>query len=162
MPTIEVTTYRERERPIRRKISSSTSASDLANLRTFKVAKVSLAGTAVNGFPFTWQNPEPNVIIIHEIIIRITTKGGTPGALLNVDVVATAADTSNTIYNALDLDAAANIYSSHNVADSGAAGDEKPHVVDEKDGANDWVTGKCTVQACTGLVGAVYIFYTEV
>ncbi len=161
MGTVEAIVTNVRERPSTKKISDSVSSSDLDNLRAFKVAKVSLTGGAADSFPFTWQNPETNKIIIHEVIIRITTKGGTATAALNVSTATSATGTGTTIFGGLDLDAAANIYSSHNTTDSGT-GNEKPHVADENGGTTPWVTGKCITEKCDNLVGAVYIFYTEV
>ncbi len=161
MGTIEALVYNDREQPRRTKISNVVTQQDLNDLRSFKCAKVTLVGGGINSIVFAWQNPEANKIIVHEVILRITTAGGTGGSLLDVDVVATATATGNTIYDGLDLNAAANIYGSHNITDS-VAGDEKPHLMDEKGGANAWLTGKCLIAACTNLVGAAYIFYTEV
>jgi len=152
---------RARERPQDYPSDKSVAERDLAATRAYKVAKVDLTGVAANGFPFTWQNPEANKIIIHEVIVRVTTAGGTATAVLDIDVVASAADTGDTIIDGLDLNATA-VSSSHNVTDSGTNGDEKPHVVDENGGTNDWITGKCLVEKCDDLVGAVYIFYTEI
>lgn len=140
---------------------SSVTPEDMAATRAYKVARLDLIPVAANGFCFVWQNPGANKIILRELIVRITTAGGTATAVLDIDVVANATATGNTIFDGIDLDATA-VLSSHNVTDSGSSGNEKPHVVDEKAGSNDWVTGKCLVEKSDDLVGAVYIFYTEV
>ena len=150
---------RPRERPQYHPSDTSVAQADLERTRELKVAKVDLAGVAQNAFCFTWQNPESNKIIIHEVIVRITTAGGTATAVMDIDVVASAADTGNTIFNDIDLDSAPQNLTSHEI---GSGGDEKPHVCDEKSGANDWVTGKCLTAKSDDLVGSVYIFYTEI
>ena len=161
--TVEALVYNDREQPQRTKISDMVTQQDLNNLRSFKVAKVNLVGGGINSIVFAWQNPEANLIIVHEVIIRITTPGGTGGSLLDVDVVASATDTGDTIFDGLLLNGAAAVHGSHNIVDTvGANATEKPHLMDEKGGANAWLTGKCLIAVCTNLVGSAYIFYTEV
>ena len=160
MPVTQVVN-RSRERPTRVTVSSATSSTDLGYLRNFKVAKVALGQGLASTYIFGWQNPESNAIVVHEVIIRVTTAAGA-AATMNVGPAASAAATSATIFNALAL-VGTGIYSSHNVSDTGVTGNEKPHVLDENGGATDWLTGLETAALnYSALVGSVYIFYTEV
>ncbi len=160
---VEILVLGERGFGHRVKVASLTGRNDEQYLRAFKVAKVALIAGAGSTYAFTWQNPEDNKIIIRGVIVYITV-ASTLAATLDIDVAPSAADTGNTIFNGLALNTAAPVvYSSHNVGDTGVAGNEKPHIVDENGGTNDWITGlETSGNSMAALVGNVYIIYTEV
>ncbi len=145
------------------RVAQLTGRDDSQYLRAFKVAKVVITAAAGNAYSFAWQNPEDNKILIRGVIVYITV-AATLAATLNIDVAPTATDTGSTIFNAITLDTVAPVvWSSHNVNDTGVAGDEKPHVMDENGGTNDWLTGKeISGNSMASLVGNVYIIYTEI
>ena len=147
---------RNKRRPV--VIQENATAATIANLRPFKVAKVALAAGNANAMAFAWQNPESNKILITRVIVDVTTAGGSATSVLDVDVVANATATADTIINGLDLDATG-VTDHLLVAGTGVGG---VHKADEKGGANDYVTGKILVANAASLVGNVYIFYTEV
>ena len=126
-----------------------------------KVLTGSLASGNADAFAFAVQNPESAKILIHKVIIDITTVGGTGSSVLNVDVVGSATGTGDTIFDGIDLNAQAVLVNT-NVSDSGTNGDEKVHKMDESGGTNDYITAKILVQNAASLVGKYYIFYTEV
>ncbi len=121
------------------------------------IARVALTGVAANGFCFTWQNPHEKKIIVTDVIVNITTAGGTATAVMDVDVVASATDTGDDIIDGLDLNSTGTF--DGRGATSGTNAEEKPQIVDEKGGTNDWITGKCLVEKCDDLAGYVYILY---
>lgn len=126
-----------------------------------KILKGALTAGLVNAFAIAVQNPESVDCHVLQIVIEVETAGGTATAVLDVDVVASATATADTIIDGLDLNAAA-ISSSINVSDSGTNGDEKVHLWDAAGGTNDYITGKILVEAASDLVGNYYIYYTKV
>lgn len=124
-----------------------------------KVATGSLAAGNANAFALAWQNPEAVKIIVHKVMIDRTTAGGTADSVLDVGVVGTATDTSDTIIDGLLLNTTG---VADNIADKGASGTTRAHKVDEKDGTNDYITGKILVAHAASLAGKYYIFYTLV
>ena len=72
-----------------------------------KVAKVALTAGAADAIAFAWQNPESTAILVHRVIVDVTTDGGTATSVLDIGVVANATATADTIINGLDLDAIA-------------------------------------------------------
>lgn len=125
------------------------------------VASGDLASGLADAYAFTWQNPETVEILIYSVTVDITTAGGTGSSVLNVDVVANATSTGDTILDGVDLNSTG-ISVSTNVSDSGTSGDEKVHKADENGGTNDYVTGKILVANASALVGKYYIQYTTV
>jgi hypothetical protein len=124
--------------------------------------EVDLTAGAANAFAVALQNPYTVNLLITEIIIRITTAGGTGSSVLDVDVAADATSTGDTIFDGIDLNASAPaIYSSHNVADTGTNGNEKPHLWEAAGGTNDYLTAKILVQNASTLVGKMYIHVIE-
>ncbi len=158
---VDIVVTGERGFQHKKQLAILTGRNDEQYLRLLKVAKVALIAGIGNTYAFTWQNPEDNKIIVYEIVVNITTQG-TNAATLDVDVVASAAANGDTIFDALTLNSAG-VYSSLNVTQTGTNGNEKPHIVDENGGTNDWITGyEAANQSMVALVGNVYIFYTEV
>ena len=143
-------------------ISTAVTTGALTNLRMLKVASGALTAGNAGAVVFAWQNPESNIIIVREVIVRITVAGGTGSAAMDIGVVANASSTAATIFDGIDLNATG-VFSSQILADTGASGTERPHVVAENGGASDWITGyEEGAQNYSNLVGAVYIFYTGV
>jgi hypothetical protein len=107
------------------------------------------AGSA-NAFAFTWQNPHPWDVIVYEVLVEITTAGGTAGSQLDVGSAASATTSSNNMINDGDLNTVAFLRSSAVVR------------LDEANGTTDWITGQILVQNASSLVGKFYIRYMEV
>lgn len=114
-----------------------------------------LASGNANAFAFPVQNPEAVDCIVTNVIIDITTAGGTASAVLNVDVVANATSTGDSIIDGLDLNATG-VADRHD--DAGTNGGEALKW-DKNGGANDYVTGKILAQNAASLVGTVIIEY---
>jgi len=118
-----------------------------------KVVKVALVEGVENAISFAWQNPEATAIIVPRVMVHITTAGGTGGATMNVGKVANATSTASDIINAIDLASPTLISSSTCTAAT---------VLDAKDGASDYITGKILGANAAALVGNVYIWYITV
>lgn len=123
-----------------------------------KVAKVALTPGNANAFAFAWQNPEASKIIVHRVIVDRTAAGGTGSSVLDVGVVANGTSTADTLIDGLDLNATG---VADNISDGGTNGKARAKV-DEKDGSNDYITGKILAQNAASLAGYVYIHYTIV
>ena len=114
-----------------------------------------LASGNANAFAFAVQNPEAVDCILTNVIVDITTVGGTASAVLNVDVAGDATSTGDSIIDGLDLNATG-VADRHD--DAGTNGGEALKW-DKNGGANDYVTGKILVQNAANLVGTVIIEY---
>lgn len=125
-----------------------------------KVIKGALTAGLVNTFAFAVQNPESVKAHVLKIIVDIETAGGTATAVLDVDVVADATSTGDTIFDGIDANAV-DILSSINVSDTGTNGNEKVHAWDAAGGTNDYITGKYLVEAASDIVGTYTILYTK-
>ena len=99
--------------------------------------------------------PEAVDCIITNVIVDITTAGGTGSSVLDVDVESSATGTGDDIIDGLDLNAAA-VSDRHNAAGSNGGAPVKWH---KKGGTNDYVTGKILAQNAASLVGKVIIEY---
>ena len=62
-----------------------------------------LASGNANAFAFAVQNPEGVDCVVTNVIVDITTAGGTASSVLDVDVVDAATDTGDDIIDGLDL-----------------------------------------------------------
>ena len=114
-----------------------------------------LASGNANAFAFAVQNPEGVDCIVTNVVVDITTAGGTANSVLDVDVAADATSTGAAIIDGLDLNATG-VADRHD--DAGSTGGE-PKKWDKKGGANDYVTGKILVANASNLVGKVIIEY---
>jgi len=123
-----------------------------------KVVSGSLTADVSGNFAFKWQNPEDAKILVHRVIIDITTAGGTAGSLLDVGIVDASANTSDNLIDGFDLN---NTNAGDNISDGGTNG-RSIQKLDEKNGTTDWITGKILIADASSLVGKYYIFYTEV
>ena len=114
-----------------------------------------LASGNANAFAFAVQNPEKVDCIVTNIIVDITTAGGTASSVLDVDVVDGATDTGDDIIDGLDLNATGT-NDRHNAAGTNGGA---PVKWDKNGGTNDHVTGKILAQNAASLAGKVIIEY---
>ena len=115
-----------------------------------------LASGNANAFAFAVQNPESVDCLVTNVIVDITTAGGTASSVLDVDVVDGATDTGDDIIDGLDLDTTGTF---DNITNGGTNGDKKPVKWDKNGGTNDHVTGKILAQNAASLVGKVSSTY---
>ena len=114
-----------------------------------------LASGNANAFAFTVQNPEGVDCVVTNVIVDITTAGGTASSVLDVDVVGAATDTGDDVIDGLDLNATGTADRHKNAGTNGGA----PVKWDKNGGTNDHVTGKILAQNAASLVGKVIIEY---
>lgn len=120
--------------------------------RAAKWAKVALAALDTGGGVLAWQNPEAVSILVHRVILDVTTKSSA-ACTLDVGTTATNATTlSDNLIDGLDVGTSAGLYDYLDQA--GANG--KPR---QKLAAGKWVTGSMASGAAAGLVGSAYISY---
>jgi hypothetical protein len=93
--------------------------------------------------------------LITNVVLDITTAGGTASSVLDVDVESSATGTGDDIIEGLDLNAAA-VSDRHNAAGTNGGAPVKWH---KKGGTNDYVTGKILAQNAASLAGTVVIEY---
>lgn len=115
-----------------------------------------LTAGAANAFAFAIQNQEPVDCLITQLIVRITTAGGTATSVLDVDTVDGPTATGDDIIDGLDLNATGISYS---IKNPGTNGDGKPVLWGKKGSATDDLTGKILVADALNLVGQVIIKY---
>ena len=108
-----------------------------------------------NAFAFAVQNPEGVDCAITNVVVDITTAGGTASSVLDVDVVGDATSTGDDIIDGLDLNATGT-FDRH--SDAGTNGGQAVKW-DKNGGTNDYVTGKILVQNAASLAGQVVIEY---
>ena len=138
------------------KLNPDTARAEMPGNR--KIAKVALTAGNANAYAFAWQNPESVKIIVERVLVNLGTAGGTATSVLDIGVVANATSTADTLIDGLDLNTTG-IFD--NIVDKGSNGKAR-QLVDEKDGTNDYVTGKILVANAAALVGDVYIIYFTV
>ena len=80
-----------------------------------------LASGAANAFAFAVQNPEGVDCVVTNVIVDITTAGGTASSVLDVDVVDGATDTGDDIIDGLDLNATGTFDRHKNAGTNGGA-----------------------------------------
>ena len=114
-----------------------------------------LASGNTNSFAFAVQNPEGVDCVVTNVIVDITTAGGTGSSLLDVDVVGNATATGDDIIDGLDLNATGTSDRHKTAGSNGGA----PVKWDKNGGANDYITGKILAQNAASLVGKVIIEY---
>ncbi len=114
-----------------------------------------LASGNANAFAFAVQNPEKVDCVVTNVVVVISTAGGTASSVLDVDVVDAAADSGDSIIDGLDLNATGQ-FDRHSSAGSNGG---KPVKWDKNGGTNDHVTGKILTQNAASLAGQVVIEY---
>ena len=131
-------------------------ASDAVGL---KVARVALTGGDADDFAFAWANPETSKIIVSRVVVDVTTKSDTQGALLDVGPGATAATHSDTLIDGLDIATA--VICADNIINKGDNG-RFLCTLDAAGGTTAYITGQILVKEAAALAGYVYIFYHKV
>ncbi len=134
---------------------------DLSLQAGVKVAKGDLTAGLADAIAFAWQNPELSAIHVLQVVVDVTTVGGTGSSVMDVDVVADAVSTDDTILDGIDINADA-VYSSLSAGVSGTNATENVHRMAAKGGANDHITGKILVADASALAGKYYIYYVVV
>ncbi len=114
-----------------------------------------LASGNANAFAFAVQNPEGVDCVVTNVIVDITTAGGTASSVLDVDVADGATDTGDDIIDGLDLNATGTSDRHKNAGTNGGA----PVKWDKNGGTNDHVTWKILAQNAASLAGKVIIEY---
>ena len=137
---------------VRDLLSSDTSPVGL------KSAKVALAAADAAAGVFAWQNPEASAIVVHRLIIDLTTKS-TAACTINVGTDGDGTGSSDNLIDGLDVNAATGVFD--NMTNSGTNGKELQRV-DAKGGTTDYITASKATGATAGIVGNAYIFYFEV
>jgi hypothetical protein len=117
-------------------------------------------GGAENAFAFAVENPFGVDMAIAEVIHHLKTKGATASAVLDVDTVANATSTGDTIFDGIPIGSGATegaIVSSQILADTGTNGNEKPHVWNKAGGTKPFLTGKILGAAAAAYVGIILV-----
>ena len=153
--------FRHKSGTLSDKICTEFAAVETELNASVKVVKGALASGAANAFAFTWENPEAVEIHVLQVVVDVTTAGGTGSSVLDVGPATTAAGTANTILDGADLNAAA-IYSSLSAGVSGTSATENVHKLDENGGTTAFLTGKILVANASSLAGKYYIYYVTV
>ena len=112
------------------------------------------AGNA-NAFAFAVQNPEGVDCVVTNVVVGLTTAGGTASSVLDVDVAANATSTGDSTIDGLDINQHGAFDRHKNAGSNGGA----PLKWDKNGGTNDYVTGKILAQNAASLVGTVIIEY---
>ncbi|NQW24111.1 MAG: hypothetical protein HQ475_11760 [SAR202 cluster bacterium] len=112
------------------------------------------AGNA-NAFTFAVQNPEGVDCVVTNVVVDITTAGGTASSVLDVDVAADPTSTGDSIIDGLDINQTGTFDRHKNAGTNGGT----PLKWDKNGGTNDYVTGKILVQNSANLAGTVIIEY---
>lgn len=125
--------------------------------RGIKVARVALAAADTGGGIFAWANPETSSILIHRVILDVTTN--TSGACTaDVGTTASSATTSSdNLIDGISLASSAKVVDNLDDTDNGANGKTKQKLATGK-----WVTASVASGASAGLVGYAYIHYTTI
>ena len=117
------------------------------------VAKAALTAGNANAIAFAIANPEGADLLIHRVLLDVTTPGGTATAVLDVGVAADAVTGSDILIDGADANADA-LYD--NLNDAGTSGKSR-----QRWGSTQYVTGQILVANAAALVGNVYVFYTK-
>lgn len=151
--------------------STTVTAADLAAVHAIVAqngfvhcAKVALGVVATAGGCFAWQNPESGSIIVHRVIVDVTTIS-TGAANLDVGTTATNATTlSDNLLDGLDVHTGTGCFDgSYTSILDGTVAYGTNGRGSQKLAAGKWVTGSSVGgSAITGLVGNAYIYYTIV
>ena len=114
-----------------------------------------LSSGNANDFAFAIQNPEGVDCVITNVLVVITTPGGTDTAVLDVDVATSETGTGDDIINGLDLNATG---ASDRHSAAGANGGA-PVRWDKRGGTNSWLTGKILTANAANLAGQVVVAF---
>lgn len=151
--------FRSRSGSLSEKLGSEFAKIETEFESRVKVAKVALKGGNVNTFAFAWQNPESVAIIVQRVVVDVTTKSATAGALLDVGPAATATTASDKLIDGLDI--ATETITADNITNNGEHGLSLCKL-DANGGTTDYITGKILIANAAALAGNVYIEYIKV
>ena len=140
-------------------IAAGAVTSDKASPQYQRVVVVPLTPGLENAFALAWQNPESTAILVHRVLVDVTTIAGSAGALLDIGTAANATTASDNLIDGLDIQSGAIL--ADNITDKGSNGKTRQRM-DAKNGTTDYITGRILVANASGLAGNVYIFYTAV
>jgi hypothetical protein len=123
--------------------------------RGVKIARVALGTTATAGGVFAWQNPEASSILIHRVLIDVTTVA-TGACTIDVGTTAvSAATSSDTLIDGLDVNAGIGLFD--NITEKGSNGKSRQKLASGK-----WVTASQASGAIAGIVGYGYVVYSVI
>lgn len=122
--------------------------------------KFDLVSGAANAFALAEQNPYSRDLIIDRVIVRLTTAGGSATSVGDLDVVASATATSDSILDGIDLNSTG-VFDSLNSTDNGTNGTGKAIVWNAANGSNDYLTCKILVANASALAGKIYVHVIE-
>jgi hypothetical protein len=135
-------------------VSGTLAAEDATLNGLIRVDKVALAAVDTAGGVFAWENPASAAIIVHSVILDVTTN--TTGACtIDVGVAANATTLSDTLLDGQSLATAAKVLNSAtNPGTNGAMA--------RRATSTQYVTGSVASGASAGLVGNAYISWSLV
>lgn len=116
-----------------------------------RTAKLALADAGSAGGVLAWLNPESGAIIVHHVILDVTTAAA-GAATVDVGVAADGATASDNLIDGLDVNAATGVFGS---ADEGGTNG----ATSRKVAAGQFVTASQASGDVTGLAGSAYITY---
>ena len=151
--------FRSRSGSLSEKLGSEFAKIETEFESRVKVAKVALKGGNVNTFAFAWQNPESVAIIVQRVVVDVTTKSSTAGALLDVGPAATATTAGDKLIDGLDIATA--VICADNITNKGNNGASLCRL-DVAGGTTAFITGKILIANAAALAGNVYIEYIKV
>ncbi len=122
-----------------------------------KIDSAALNFGNANDISFAWENQEDSAIFVQRVVIDITVAGGTAGSLMDIGPAETAAGTSDTIIDGLDINQTGAF---DNISDAGTNGTSLTRL-DANGGTTTFITGKILVENAAGLEGTVYIQYVR-
>ena len=140
------------------KLADNAVTSDKANAEFMKVAVEDLTSGDADAYALAWQNPESSKVIVHRVILDVTTAGGTDTAEIDVGTASGAEAASDNLIDGADADAIA-VYD--NIDDQGTNGESKQKM-DEKNGTTDYITAQIKTANAASLAGKAYIYYTAI
>ena len=108
-----------------------------------------------NSQSFAIRNPEGVDCIVTNVIVNITSAGGSAASVLDVDVVASAGSNSDGIIDGLNLNEAG-VFDRHK---NGGTNGGAPAKWEKRGGGNDYLTGTIRAQSSSGLAGRVIVEY---
>lgn len=122
------------------------------------IAKVTLSDSGSSaGDIFSWQNPHGAAIFVDRVVLDVTTEAD-GAANIDVGTASDASSSSDNLLDGQDIGAAAATFD--NIDDQGTNG-QSVQRMDANGGTTDHVTGTASSDP-SGLVGAVYIYYSAV
>lgn len=136
------------------KVANGAITSDKLSAEFMQVAVEDLDSGDENAYAFAWENDKSADLIVHRVIVDVTTAGGTADAEIDVGVAANATTNSDNLIDGADINSTG---LKDNIDDQGTNGTSCQKVED-----GQYVTGQIVVANAASLAGKVYIYYTEI